>query len=93
MLGRERSNYANDLPRSEAIALLNDTLRKTGRGGRIVITSGVRALEGFGTAALLEGLAEYHEFDEDNDPHGERDFGDLELWGQTLLWKLDYYDR
>ena len=31
-------------------------------------------------------------FDADNDPHGERDFGDLDWRGTSLLWKIDYYD-
>ena len=31
-------------------------------------------------------------FDEDNDPHGERDFGDIDWNGVSLLWKIDYYD-
>lgn len=80
------------LPRAEAIARLNDALRKTGQGGVIVVTRGVRALPGFQAADLLCALAAYDRFDPDNDPHGERDFGDLELFGADLLWKLDYYD-
>jgi hypothetical protein len=38
-------------------------------------------------------IARYDAFDEDNDPHGERDFGDVDLWGAELLWKIDYYDK
>jgi hypothetical protein len=93
MLDRERLNFANDLPRAEAVAQLNDKLRKTGGGGRIVITLGVDTIAGFNPATLLKSLADYNGFDVDNDPHGERDFGDLTLFGQTLLWKVDYYDR
>ena len=26
------------------------------------------------------------------DPHGEHDFGDVDLWDAELLWKIDYYD-
>lgn len=92
MLERERLNFANGLPRAEAIAQLNDNLRKTGKGGRILVTRGVRALPGFDQEALLNSLAHYDGFDVDNDPHGERDFGDLTALGTTLLWKLDYYD-
>jgi hypothetical protein len=93
MLDRERLNFAHGLPRAEAIAQLNDKLRTTGMGGRILITRGVCALPGFDQRALLNSLAKYDGFDVDNDPHGERDFGDLALFGTTLLWKLDYYDR
>ena len=82
-----------ETPRAEAIALLNDALRKSGAGGLIVATSGVRALDGFNQLDLIQALARYDRFDLDNDPHGERDFGDLEVWGAELLWKIDYYDR
>ena len=58
-----------------------------------MITRGVRALPGFDPQVLLLKLLGYDGFDEDNDPHGEHDFGDLE-WndGTDLLWKIDYYD-
>lgn len=93
MLDSEQVNFAERLPRGEAIARLNDTLRKSGSGGRILVTRGVRAMPGFDTAAMLAALAAYDAFDLDNDPHGERDFGDLRLCGTDLLWKIDYYDH
>ncbi len=79
-------------PRAERIALLNDKLRTTGSGGQIMLTSGVRGLVGTDVSALLSALRAYDGFDVDNDPHGERDFGDLDLDGAELLWKIDYYD-
>ena len=79
-------------PRAEVIAGLNDQLRKTGVGGTIMITQSVRRLTGFNAETLAAALANYNGFDADNDPHGERDFGDLSLWGYDLLWKFDYYD-
>lgn len=81
------------LPRAEAIAQLNDNLRKTGEGGTIVVTRGVSSLKGFDRRALTAALAAYDSFDADNDPHGERDFGDLKLFDADLLWKIDYYDK
>lgn len=82
----------SEVPRAERIAQLNDELRKTGRGGRIVVTRGVRELAEFNVASLLSALAAYDQFDEDSDPHGERDFGLLDHGGQELLWKIDYFD-
>ena len=79
------------VPRAEAIARLNDQLRKTGTGGTVMVTQGVLAITGYNSAELAEALAAYNAFDADNDPHGERDFGDLTLWGEDLFWKLDYY--
>jgi hypothetical protein len=94
MLGGEQTSSVNPIrvPRGEAIAQLNDKIRRTGLGGRIVVTRGVDALEGFDAIELMAALAAYDGFDVDNDPHGERDFGDLVLWGADLLWKVDYYD-
>jgi hypothetical protein len=93
MLGGEQSNYAEQLPRAELIGRLNDRLRKHGLGGRIIVTNGVSSLPQYDPVQLIRALAAYDSFDADNDPHGERDFGDLELGGEGLLWKIDYYDR
>lgn len=93
MFSSEQTTIAHDVPRGEAIARLNDQLRKTLRGGHVMVTRGVRLLDGFNAAALIAVLAEHNQFDVDNDPHGERDFGDITLCGATLLWKIDYYDR
>ncbi len=92
MIVSEMHSFANSTPRAERIAQLNDRLRKTGRGGQIVMTSGVQALIEENAGPLLEALGDYDSFDEDNDPHGERDFGDLDYAGAELLWKIDYYD-
>lgn len=80
------------VPRAESIARLNDALRKEGVGGTLMVTRGVLAVTGYDPAELAKALASYDAFDPDNDPHGERDFGDLTLWGTDLLWKIDYYD-
>lgn len=93
MNGSDQNLFASDTPRAERIARLNDQLRKTGLGGRVMLTRGVRMLPGLSIDALLEGLAAHTNFDADNDPHGERDFGDLVHCGAELLWKIDYYDK
>ena len=93
MLGSERTIIANDVPRGEVIARLNDQLRKTLRGGHVMVTRGASGLPGFTASELAQALAAHDTFDVHNDPHGERDFGDVELFGATLLWKIDYYDQ
>ncbi|MEA3044692.1 MAG: hypothetical protein QOH47_2530 [Sphingomonadales bacterium] len=92
MSGREQRNFTQSLPRAERIAQLNDRLRQTGLGGRILVTRGVQFLPGFNSMELALALRSYDEFDVDNDPHGERDFGDLEFHGASLFWKIDYCD-
>jgi hypothetical protein len=76
----------------ERTRALNDELRIHHRGGRIVTTAGVQAL---GTELLQrtdEAIAAFDEFDEDSDPHGEHDFGVVEIGGQEVMFKIDYYD-
>ena len=34
----------------------------------------------------------FDDFNADNDPHGELDFGSFELEGEKVFWKIDYYD-
>jgi uncharacterized protein DUF3768 len=56
------------------------------------ITDGVH---GFGPLFVLEAVGAVQRFDaftDDNDPHGEHDFGALDLAGRRLFWKIDYYD-
>ena len=89
---QQQTNTCTQIPRAEQIAQLNDTLRKTGTGGTVVVTRGVMNLTGFDADRLAEALAAYDEFDADGDPHGERDFGTLTMFGADLLWKIDYYD-
>ena len=40
----------------------------------------------------VAAVSAFSDFSEDNDPHGERDFGAFEIGGQRLFWKIDYYD-
>jgi Protein of unknown function (DUF3768) len=32
------------------------------------------------------------DFNTNNDPYGEHDFGSFELAGEKFFWKIDYYD-
>jgi hypothetical protein len=43
------------------------------------------------SARLRAAIALFSDFTEDNDPHGEHDFGALEIFGAKLFWKIDYY--
>lgn len=79
-------------PRMERIARLNDKLRERGEGGMLMVTAGVRALPDFDPIELAKTLATYAAFDRENDPHGERDFGDISMFGADLFWKIDYFD-
>ena len=64
------------------IALLNDAFRRTFAGGKVTVTAGVYALPDMVKAGALQKAATFDEFNEDNDPHGEHDFGSFELCGR-----------
>ncbi len=72
---------------------LNDQMRQSFVGGVLVMTAGVIALGPARQLTILEAVASFDAFDEDNDPYGEHDFGALEIEGERLFWKIDSYDR
>jgi Protein of unknown function (DUF3768) len=92
------------------IARLNDVARSaTGVACAAVATVGFRSLSASDQSRVRELIETYNAFDEDNDPHGERDFGAVYQladgrWTterprlrdderERVFWKLDYYDR
>jgi hypothetical protein len=84
-----------DLPTDDQrkrIRDLNDDLRRTGRGGRIVLSTGIAALPETTIGSILTAVANFDRFDQDNDPHGEHDFGLLTVGDRQVIWKIDYYD-
>lgn len=79
---------------TKRIAELNDLCRMAmGVAGRLVKTCGISALPLVDQSAIREKVEKFDAFTEDNDPHGERDFGAFEHNGERIFWKIDYYDR
>lgn len=72
---------------------LNDAFRTSLAGGRVFTTDGVSTRGADFVAKALAAVRTFDCFEEDNDPYGEHDFGSLELDGQKLFWKIDYYDK
>src|SRR5215831_9282504 len=79
--------------RSTRIRQLNDAFRRTFSGGRVALTSGVGAFPVLIKARALQLVRVFDYFNEDNDPHGEHDFGCFEVDNFTFFWKIDYYDQ
>ena len=75
------------------IARLNDELRRTFTGGKIMMTAGISALPDDAKAKVLSAVRSFNDFIEDNDPHKEHDFGSIEVDGEKCFWKIDYYDK
>ena len=53
---------------------LNDAFRKTFAGGKMVMSASVAALPEMVRASALIKVAEFTDFTQQNDPHGEHDF-------------------
>jgi hypothetical protein len=75
------------------IRTLNDDLRRSLAGGVLMLTAGVIALGRAKQIAILDTVAAFDGFDADNDPYGEGDFGALQVEGERILFKIDYFDR
>ncbi len=73
---------------------LNDEFRIAAPArGQWVLTRGVSAEGPEFVAQAIRAVRGFDRFTQDNDPHGEHDFGSFDLAGQRLFWKIDYYDR
>jgi hypothetical protein len=79
------------MDKTARIRELNDALRTTFTGGRVMLSTGVAALDDAEKASVLEKVRTFADFDEGNDPHGEHDFASIEHGGETYFAKIDYY--
>jgi Protein of unknown function (DUF3768) len=92
----------NDEDRRAKIAELNDQVRKDAglptshfqatNPHRVLITAGVAALPLEDQIAICRKVREFNAFDDDNDPHGEHDFGIVKHGGSSVYWKIDLYE-
>jgi hypothetical protein len=104
------ATLASQRERTARIARLNDLARSAmGVACTAVATVGFRSLSASDQSRVRELIETYDAFDEDNDPHGERDFGCVYQLGdgewtterprlcdderERVFWKFDYYDR
>jgi hypothetical protein len=71
---------------------LNDALRTTFTGGRVMLTASVNNLPDRIRALAITKVKTFDEFTNENDPRGEHDFGIFAIDGQTFYFKIDYYD-
>lgn len=80
------------LRETDRIRVLNDNFRSTFVGGQVLTTAGVAELPLDTKARVLLAVRSFSNFTKDNDPHGEHDFGNFQIEGETYFWKIDYYD-
>ena len=80
------------------IRALNDAFRKSPWAGpkalgRTVVTAGIDAHGPAFVLKVLNAVAGFDTFNAANDPHSEHDFGALEVDGEKIFFKLDYYNK
>lgn len=79
----------NTTNKSAIIAQLNDEHRKL---GVYFLTPGCLSLKDTDVIKLVKAVKSYSDFNEDNDPYKERDFGIVYVNNQQYFWKIDYYN-
>jgi hypothetical protein len=83
--------------RLKRIQRLNDALRHgesngTCNNATVVMTAGLQSKGEDTLASIFKAVACFDLFTEDNDPHGEHDFGAIDVEGDKIYWKIDYFD-
>jgi hypothetical protein len=78
---------------TEQIRALNDQLRKELSTGLAVITPGIAALGPEAVDRIVKTISVFDDFCHANDPHQEHDFGNFQAEGETIFFKIDYYDN
>ena len=78
---------------TDKIRQLNDILRKTFIGGQVMLTAGIRAKSAEDQAEILQKVRLFNEFTKANDPYGEHDFGRFTHNDESIMFKIDYYNK
>jgi Protein of unknown function (DUF3768) len=84
-------SVAAPFSKADRIRVLNDNFRSTFVGGQVMLTQGVAELPLDTKARVLLAVQSFSNFTKDNDPHGEHDFGSIEVEGEAYFFKVDYY--
>lgn len=74
------------------IATLNDQLRLTFLGGRVLQSNHVAALDAITQGEIYQAVRYFDDFEAGDDPYREHDFGKVTVQEEAYFWKIDYYD-
>lgn len=78
---------------SKRLRHLNDLLRTTLKGGKFEMTAGVRELPGDLRAQALSVLRSYDNFNPENDPFNEHEFGSFDIADRRFCWRIEAFDK
>ena len=79
--------------KTEIIRDLNNKLRSTFTGGRILTTIGIRSKPVEDVSRILAKVRSFNKFNKSNNVYGENDYGSFAFKGDVIIWKIDYYDK
>ena len=74
------------------ISKQNDDFRANLSKGTLCLTAGIRALGDLCVKEIIAKVRGFNNFNADNDPYGEHDFGAFDYQGQKIFFKIDNYD-
>jgi hypothetical protein len=81
---------------AKKIRELNDLFRHNvlnEKLGKFIISREVFSLSDVDQRALIDEVMKFKNFNADNDPYGEHDFGKINFRGEKYFFKIDYYDN
>lgn len=78
---------------TDKVRELNDSFRQTFVGGVVLLTDGIHAIEEEIRKDILKKVRDFDNFEFENDPYQEHDFGGFDHQGDRILFKIDVYDR
>ena len=87
-----KNGAAQGMAPAERVRDLNDKLRTTGIGGTTYLTRGMWAKGSDFVAHACAAVRAFDAFTNDNDPWQEHDCATLDVDGETVIFKIDYYD-
>lgn len=77
----------------DRIRALNDKFRQTITDNLAVMTPGIATLGQTAVDRIVKTITVFDDFCHANDPYEEHDFGSFDADGQTIFFKIDYYDQ
>ena len=84
---------AQGMAPAERIRDLTDILRTTGIGGKTYLTRGVIEKGADFIAKATAAVRSFDAFSDDNDPWQEHDCATLDVDGESIIFKIDLYER
>ena len=100
MSGSDEENYAQNRrsaallnARRQRIRALNDSFRRSLRGGYVTATCGIQHCGPAATSEILRSVRTHAQFEAGDDPYCEHDFGAFDFRQARVFWRIDYYDK